>query len=371
MDEFLANARLIQSRAISVDGHCDTPYRLRRQGNHLEDNHVEAQVDLQKLIDSGLTASFFVSYVPPAYANRGAAKFADDLIDIIDEEASRYPEALVRADSSGAIREAKRDGKVALLIGIEGGHAIEDSIETLHRFYRRGARYLTLTHVNTNNWADSSGDQPRHGGLTQFGREVVSAMNDLGMIVHISHVADTTFYHALETSRVPIVASHSSCRAIARHPRNLTDPMLRDLASAGGVCMINFFSAFIHDEASQIFMSARKSPSEKTNVPIPNDEEDWQAFNLWYETLGCPSGTLDQVVDHVVHAASVAGVEAVGIGSDFDGVPVVPEGLEDISRLPSLTAQLLRRGFHENEVELILGGNFMRAFEAIERGARS
>jgi membrane dipeptidase len=370
MDELLDQARSIHRSAISVDGHCDTPYRLKRQRIPLGRNHHEAQVDLEMLLDSGLSASFFVSYVPPAYAGRGAARFADELIDVIDQQASLYPESLMRADGTESIRQAKRQGKVALLIGIEGGHAIEDSIETLDRFYRRGARYLTLTHVNTNNWADSSGDEARHGGLTPFGREVVRAMNDLGMIVDISHVADSTFYHALETSRVPIIASHSSCRALARHPRNLTDAMLKDLASAGGICMINFFSAFIDDAAAQTFLAARSDGSAKQGDPIPDDEEDWQAFGRWYETLNCPPGTLDQVADHIVHAASVTGVEAVGIGSDFDGVPVLPEGLENISRLPWLTARLLARGFHPSEVDLILGGNFMRTFETIERGAK-
>jgi membrane dipeptidase len=371
MEQMLERARAVHRAAILVDGHCDTPYRLRRQRLSLADEHPEAQVTLESLLDSGLTASFFVSYVPPAYAGRGAAKLADELIDIIDREAQRYPEVLVRANSSRDIRRAKDEGRVAILIGVEGGHAIEDSLQILEHLYRRGARYLTLTHVNTNNWADSSGDGGRHGGLTSFGREVVSTMNDLGMIVDISHVADTTFYHALETSRVPIIASHSSCRALARHPRNLTDQMLRDLASAGGVCMINFFSAFVADQAAQIFMAAkgRSGPSRQMDE-LPDDEEDWQSFNRWYDQLGCPTGTLETVADHVVHAVSVAGVEAVGIGSDLDGVPMLPEGLDRIDRLPALTARLLERGFHERELELILGGNFMRAFEAVENGAR-
>lgn len=373
-EELSETAREVHQRAIIVDGHCDTPYRLKRTNLHLDQEDPRAQVDLASLETSGMTASFFAAYVPPAYAGRGAARYANELIDIIYEEARRFPERLEVITDSAGIRRVKREGRTGLMIGVEGGHAIEDSLEILERLFSRGARYLTLTHVNTNNWADSSGDEPRHGGLTAFGREVVQAMNRLGMIVDISHVADTTFYQALETSSVPVIASHSSCRAIAKHPRNLTDEMLRDLASVGGVCMINFFSAFIDDTAAGIMLKARgtgrkasggSGPAEE----LPDDSRDWDSFCSWYSSLAGPAGTLDAVVDHIAHAADVAGVECVGIGSDFDGVPMLPEGLEHISRLPWLTGRLLERGFHANEVELILGGNFMRTFEKIEAGS--
>src|SRR5437016_3984347 len=237
----------VHQRAIIVDGHCDTPYRLLRRNYHLDEHDTEAQVDLRTLREGGVTASFFAAYVPPFYANRGAAQFAHRLIDLIEGEAARNGGALLRCNDAAGIRAAKRDGKIALMIGVEGGHAIEDSLITLRDLYARGARYLTLTHVNTNNWCDSSGDAPRHGGLTDFGREVVRTMNDLGMIVDISHVSDQAFYHVIETTRVSVLATHSSCRALCRHPRNMTDDMLRILARNGGVCMINFFSAFLSD----------------------------------------------------------------------------------------------------------------------------
>lgn len=374
-DESLNRAIPIHRRAIIVDGHCDTPYRLKRRKLHLEQSDPEAQLDLAILEASGITASFFAAYVPPFYAGRGAARFAHELIDIIHEEAARHPDRLELVTSSDGIRHVKREGRAGLMIGVEGGHAIEDSLEILTDLYERGARYLTLTHVNTNNWADSSGDEGRHGGLTPFGREVVHTMNSLGMIVDISHVADSTFYHALETSSVPVIASHSSCRSLASHPRNLTDDMLRDLASVGGVCMINFFSAFIDDGAASIMMAAKSSSSKRNGrgplEELPDDNQDWNSFCTWYAALGGPSGTIDSVVDHIAHAADVAGVDCVGIGSDFDGVPMLPAGLEDASRLPHLTARLLDRGFHESEVEKILGGNFMRTFGAIEAGRRS
>ena len=365
----------IHRRAIIVDGHCDTPYRLFRHNVHLDEHDTEAQADLRTLQESGITATFFASYVPPFYAGRGAAKFAHQLIAVIEEEARRLPEAVTLCTDSAGIRAAKANNRIALMIGVEGGHAIEDSLDTLRELYDRGARYLTLTHVNTNNWCDSSGDTPRHGGLTEFGREVVRTMNDIGMIVDISHVSDQAFFHVIETTRTPVVATHSSCRALCRHPRNMTDDMLRALARNGGVCMINFFSAFISDDVAQVIMKAQKRP-KKNGDPnggteeMPDDRTDWDTYLEWFQTLGCPTSTLDQVADHIFHAAEVAGIDHVGIGSDFDGVPSLPHGLETASGLPALTARLLERGMSETDAEKVLGGNFMRVFEQIEADRR-
>jgi len=368
----------VHRRAIIVDGHCDTPYRMFRHNVHLDEHDPEAQADLKTLQESGITASFFVSYVPPWYANRGAANFARKLIDVIQAEAARRPDVLSFVTDSAGIRAAKRDGRLALIIGVEGGHAIEDSLDILRELYDRGSRYMTLTHVNTNNWCDSSGDAERHGGLTEFGRDVVRTMNDLGMIVDVSHISDKAFAHVIETSRTPVVATHSSCRALCRHPRNMTDDMLRALAKNGGVCMINFFSAFISDEVAEVTMRAakrdkmEKPPTEGGTEEVPHDRMNWDSFLKWFESLGSPAATLDQVADHVFHAAAVAGIDHVGIGSDFDGVPALPTGLTDASMLPALTARLLERGMSEGDVEKVLGGNFMRVFEEVERlSARS
>jgi membrane dipeptidase len=364
----------VHRRAIVVDGHCDTPYRLLRHNLHLGDHDTEAQLDLKLLRESGITASFFAAYVPPFYAGRGAAAFAYRLIELIHDEVRRQPEILVSCSDSAGIRAAKQAGKQAIMIGVEGGHAIEDSLDILRDLYARGARYMTLTHVNTNNWCDSSGDAPRHGGLTDFGRDVVRTMNDLGMIVDVSHISDAAFAHVIETTRVPVVATHSSCRALCRHPRNMTDDMLRTLARNGGVCMINFFSAFISDEVAQVIMAAqRRKPGGNAlggTEELPDDRTDWDSYLQWFSTLGCPKATLDQVADHVIHAAEVAGVEHVGIGSDFDGVPALPDGLLHAGMLPALTARLLERGVSEGDVEKILGANFMRVFGEIEAGAR-
>lgn len=365
----------VHRRAIIVDGHCDTPYRLLRHNVHLDDHDTEAQADLRLLQESGITASFFAAYVPPFYAGRGAAAFAHRLIDIIEAETARRPDALTLAADAAGIREAKRAGKLAVMIGVEGGHAIEDSLDTLRALYGRGARYMTLTHVNTNNWCDSSGDAPRHGGLTGFGRDVVRTMNDLGMIVDVSHISDDAFRHVIETTRVPVVATHSSCRALCRHPRNMTDEMLRELAHNGGVCMINFFSAFISDEVAQVVMKAQRRNKQGADPTggteeMPDDRTDWDSYLEWFQTLGCPTAKLDDVADHIFHAAEVAGIDHVGIGSDFDGVPALPDGLTTAAGLPALTRRLLERGMSEEDVEKVLGGNFMRVFEIVEQARR-
>ncbi|HYC61802.1 MAG TPA: dipeptidase [Thermoanaerobaculia bacterium] len=370
----ISGTEALHRRAIIVDGHCDTPYRLLRHHVHLDEHDPEAQADLRLLQESGITASFFAAYVPPFYAGRGAARFARTLIDLIESEVARRPDALTLCNDSAGIRAAKRDGKLAVMIGVEGGHAIEDSLDILRELHARGARYMTLTHVNTNNWCDSSGDQPRHGGLTEFGRDVVRTMNDLGMIVDVSHVSDDAFFHVIEATRVPVVATHSSARALCRHPRNMTDDMLRTLAKNGGVCMVNFFSAFISDEVAQVIMAAQKRPKNANSdagtggtEEMPDDRTDWDTYLEWFQSLGCPAATLDQVADHIFHIANVAGIEHVGIGSDFDGVPALPDGLQTAAGLPMLTARLVERGMSEGDVEKVLGANFMRVFEEVER----
>lgn len=375
-DALAPAARDIHRRAIIVDGHCDTPYRLHRHNVHLDEHDTEAHLDLGTLLESGITASFFAAYVPPAYAGRGAAEFAYRLIDLIHHEVDRRPDVLTFCTDSKSIRQAKRDGKAGIMIGVEGGHAIEDSLDILRELYERGTRYMTLTHVNTNNWCDSSGDASRHGGLTDFGREVVRTMNDIGMVVDISHVSDNAFHDVIETTRVPIVATHSSCRALCRHPRNMTDDMLRVLAKNGGVCMINFFSAFVNDSVAQAIIHAQKRPEKAEGSgaggteELPDDRTDWDAYLAWFTALGCPTAELEDVVDHIIHAAMVAGPDHVGIGSDFDGVPALPDGLQTAAALPALTGRLLARGMSEPEVENILGGNFLRVLEAVEAARR-
>ncbi|HUP49691.1 MAG TPA: dipeptidase [Thermoanaerobaculia bacterium] len=375
-DALTPAALAVHRRAVIVDGHCDTPYRLHRHNLHIDEHDTEAQLDLRTLQQSGITAIFFAAYVPPFYAGRGAAAFANRLIELIHREIGRRSDALRFCADTEGIRRVKADGLTGVLIGVEGGHAIEDSLETLRDFHARGARYMTLTHVNTNNWCDSSGDAARHGGLTSFGRDVVRTMNDIGMIVDVSHISDAAFHQVLETTRVPVAATHSSCRALCRHPRNLTDDMLRELSGNGGVCMINFYSAFVNDEVAEAIIQAQKRPGRGTGngtggtEEMPDDRTDWASYVEWFRALGCPAAQLEDVADHIIHAAMIAGVDHVGIGSDFDGVPALPEGLQTAASLPFLTARLLDRGMSEPEVEKVLGGNFMRVFETAERARR-
>lgn len=353
-----------------VDGHCDAPYRMLRHQVSFSDEDPSAQIDIRTMKEGGINASFFAAYVPGYWVDHGAASFADRMIDIIEEQCERHEE-LELAVSSDDIERIYSDERIAILIGIEGGHAIEDSIETLERFYDRGVRYMTLTHVNHNNWADTSSLPPLHGGLTKLGKKIVQRMNELGMFVDISHVSDSTFYDALETSSAPIIASHSSCRSIADHPRNLTDQMLKDLAESGWLCMINFFSGFVLNAAADRMREIE--PGEKKvalREEVPDDAATWSDYLRRFGDLSCPTGTIQDLGDHFVHAAYVAGVDAVGVGSDFDGVPALPEGLETAAGMPRLIEHLGERGFSDEEVRKMLGENFMRVMKNMESARR-
>jgi membrane dipeptidase len=315
------------------------------------DTSGKTQTDIPRMKEGGLDAEFFAIYVAAKYAKEGgAARRALDMIDGVYEQARRHPESLEMAFSSDDIRRIHKSGKIAALMGIEGGHAIEDSLSALREFYRLGVRYMTLTHTNTNNWADSAGgiDSPaekRHGGLSDFGREVVREMNRLGMMVDISHVSDDTFRDAIETSQAPVIASHSSCRALTNVPRNPTDDMLKALAKNRGVVMINFYNGFINTEYAKPGMPAPGKPAS--------------------------AATLDMLMRHFEHAIKVAGIDHVGIGSDFDGVDgLVPTGMEDVSKLPAITYELLKRGYSEADVKKVLGENLLRVMAEVEGVAR-
>lgn len=329
----------IHRQLLLIDTHNDAPLRVIA-GADIGQRSSKGHTDLPRLREGGVGAVFFAAYVSPRYVPLNqAAHRALELIDVIRRDiAGRYSDHFSLALTADDIEAARRQGKIAVLIGIEGGHAIEDSLRVLRAFYDLGARYMTLTHTNTNNWADSSGDinnpnVKRHGGLTEFGRQVVAEMNRLGMIVDVSHVSDETFWDVLRTSRAPVMASHSSCRALCDHHRNLTDEMIRALAGKGGLIQINF---------APEFLTRRKSP---------------------------PAG-LDDVVAHIEHAVRVGGVDAVGIGSDFDGIDSVPVGLEDVSKFPALTRALLARGFRVEDIARIYGGNVLRLMRAVEAVAR-
>jgi membrane dipeptidase len=301
--------------------------------------------------EGGLDAEFFAIYVDKKYAKEGgAARRALDMIDSVYEQARRHPESLEMAHTAADIRRIHRSGKISALMGIEGGHAIEDSLSALRQFYKLGVRYMTLTHTNTNNWADSAGGignpaEKRHGGLSDFGKEVVREMNRLGMMVDISHVGDETFFDCIETSRAPLIASHSSCRALTNVPRNMTDEMLKALQKKGGVVMINFYNGFINTEYA------------KPGAPAP--------------AVTSKIATMEMLMAHFEHAIKVAGIDHVGIGSDFDGVDgLLPPGMEDVSKLPAITYELLRRGYSEADVKKVLGENLLRVMGEVEAVAK-
>jgi membrane dipeptidase len=314
---------------------------------------LRTHTDLRRLREGGVDAQWFSiwvddSYVPrdPSQAGRATAR-AMAMIDALDEQLRRHPDALAPATTAADVRRIAREGRIAALMGLEGGHAIEGSLETLRAFHARGVRYMTLTWSNGNEFADSSGDAPRHGGLTDFGREVVLEMNRLGMLVDVSHVSDETFWDVIEVTRAPLIASHSSCRALSDHPRNVTDEMLHAVARNGGMVMVNF---------GDLFVDPRKSSHARIA---------W----LMLRHLGLPKTPLADLVDHVEHVMRVAGVDHAGLGSDFDGVPWLPEGIEDVAGFPNLTRELLRRGWSEDDVGKVLGGNALRVLEQAERVA--
>src|SRR5262245_37716981 len=385
-DEADAKARRLQSRAIVVDTHVDAPYVLEKTWADVGERGATPHFDIPRAREGGLTAPFLAIYVPASFAEAGGAALeALELIDLTRRVVQSHPNDLVAAASTSEIRQAKSDGKIAVLMGIEGGHAIEDSLGALREFHRLGVRYMTLTHTNTNHWADSSGkfylpdfnpaDFRVHGGLSDFGRTVVREMNRIGMMVDVSHVSDETIDDVLETSRAPVFASHSSCRALCDIPRNLTDDQIRRIAAKGGMVMINVSSYFVEGSVVEAMKAEREKlrpdylriKQELAADPKRRDE----AIGKLFDTIPRRRTSWTKVVDHIEHVMTVAGPAAVGLGSDFDGIEDPPDGLEDVSKLPALTAELLRRGHSEREVEGFLGENFLRFFRKVEEISRS
>jgi membrane dipeptidase len=383
-----ARAEKLHREAIVIDTHNDITSPLADEGfdlamNGIEpDGKIKTHTDIRRMKSGGLDAEFFAVYVGKEFVNKkpaeggGAARRALDVIDVVIEQVRRHPETFEMAGTADDIRRIAKKGKIAALMGIEGGHAIEDSLRTLRMFYKLGVRYMTLTHTNTNDWADSSGDindanVKHHNGLSDFGREVVREMNRIGMMVDISHVADKTFYDVIETSRAPVIASHSSARALADHPRNMTDDMLKAIAKNGGVVMVNFYDGFLNPRRVE-FNKRAAAKQEEFKKQFPDDQKRVaEEMKKWNEANPPPKAPLSLLIDHFDHIAKVAGIDHVGIGSDFDGVPLtgVPEGMEDISKLPNITIELMKRGYSDSDIKKVLGENFLRVMVAVERVA--
>ena len=359
--------------AVTVDTHADTPTEFMDHPFDLGVVNTRGQFDYARMKAGGLDAEFFAAYVPARYANRGAAAYCMKIMETIHEMVDAYPAWVRFATSTSDIRSIVRGGHRAILIGIEGGHAIEDSLDLLRAFYRFGARYMTLTHTNSNDWADSSGDEEKHHGLTAFGKQVVLEMNRLGMLVDVSHVSDKTFWDVIATTKAPIVASHSSARALAANPRNMTDDMLRAMAQNRGVVMVNFYPVFLDDAVAK----ADRERDERLKPLIaalkakdPSEGPEFQAgVRALYDRNPLPKVSYTRIVDHIDHIVKVAGIDTVGIGSDFDGITSVPEGMEDVSHLPAIREELKRRGYSEADIRKIMGENFMRVFGEAEKVA--
>jgi membrane dipeptidase len=354
-------ARKVHASGMLFDGHNDLPWRLRAAGDmgfdslDLSKRLPSGQTDIPRLREGGLKAQFWSVYIPSEHEN--PARTVVEQIDLVHRMVERYPDDLEMAYSADDIDRIVKAGKIASLIGIEGGVAIEDDLAMLRMFARMGARYMTLTHNKTLEWADAATDSPRHDGLTPFGERVVKEMNRLGMFVDISHVSPATMADVLRVSEAPIIASHSSARALADHPRNVPDAILKQLPRNGGVIMVNFFSGFIVPEAVNQSVARRE-----LRAKFPDQAEYRKALSEYNKTHPMPRGTVKDVADHVDHIAKVAGIDHVGIGSDFDGITSVPVGLEDVSCYPRLTEELLNRGYSEADIHKILGGNALRAF---------
>jgi membrane dipeptidase len=366
----------IQSKSIVIDTHNDILSIMFDENYDIGVSSVgKYHTDLARMKQGGLSAEFFAVYIDRSYArDGGSARRTLDLIDYTYRAVEKYPNDLMMAYSTADIRRAKKQKKIAALMGIEGGHAIEDSLSALRDFYRLGIRYMTLTHNNTNNWADSCCDTAKHNGLSDFGKEVVREMNRLGMLVDVSHVSDKTMSDVFDVSKSPIIASHSSARALADRTRNIPDDLLKRFTQNGGVVMVNFYPGFIDQkvvEASKERDARLKPQTDALKERYKNDPKKLEEeTNKLLAANPLPKTPLSVLVDHFDHIVKVAGIDHVGIGSDFDGIPSVPVGMEDISKLPVLTYELLKRGYSEKDVRKILGENFLRAFGEAERVSR-
>ncbi|MFZ0416821.1 MAG: dipeptidase [Candidatus Sulfotelmatobacter sp.] len=378
-------ARAIQESAIVVDTHADTPQRFLDEGFDIgsTDPNDVGHLSLDKARRGNLGAEFFSIWVDPETNQGHFAQHTFDLIDSVYEQAAHHPDRMMMAFSVADIERAHREHKLAALMGIEGGHSIENDMHLLRDYYRLGVRYMTLSWSNTNEWADSSGDidDPKvqhHNGLTDFGKQVVLEMNRLGMMVDISHVADKTFWDAIATTKAPVIASHSSARALVNAPRNMTDDMLRAFAKNGGVVQVNFYSGFddqafrnaseaqAKDQAAAIqkYADSLKAQGKPVNyIEVNRIEREWMAK--------IPRPAFKVLIDHIDHIAKVAGVDHVGLGSDFDGVSgATPQGMDSAADLPKITQALLDRGYSVDDIKKILGGNLLRVFGQVESVSR-
>jgi len=374
--ELTDEALRIHRDAIVIDGHNDLPYQFREKKDlsfqriDISKPQMKLHTDIPRLRQGGVGAQFWSAYVSASLAkDHTAVRETLEQIDVIHRMVGAYPDTFEMAYAVDDILRIRKQGKIASLIGVEGGHSIDNSLGVLRMYYALGVRYMTLTHSETLDWADSATDVAKHGGLTEFGEQVVREMNRLGMLVDISHVSADTMRHTLRVTKAPVIASHSSAFALAEHARNVPDDVLKLVAQNGGVVMVNFFPGFILPEGARA-MKEMFQVGRELKAKYPNDKEFQAAMEAWLKEHPFPTGSVHTVVDHIEHIIKVSGIDHVGLGSDFDGIWVVPKQLEDVSCYPHITQELLNRGHGKEEIVKVLGGNLLRAFRQAERVAK-
>ncbi|HEY3013071.1 MAG TPA: dipeptidase [Gemmatimonadales bacterium] len=374
-DGALEHARKLLESTPLIDGHNDLPWEIRESKTAPRDvaaydlrRRAPKQTDLERLAEGRVGAQFWSIYIPGEIKDSGYARVQLEQFDIARRMIARYPDRLALALTADDIERNFKRHRIASLLGMEGGHAIENSLGALRSYYDLGARYLTLTHNVTLDWADAALDTARHHGLTEFGREVVREMNRLGMLVDLSHVSPAVMSDALDVSEAPVIFSHSSARALTDHPRNVPDSILARLPKNGGVVMVTFVPAFVSPDAAAWDAEARQG-WERLKATVPDTAEQRRLADEWKAAHPQPRATLKQVADHIEHVRKVAGIDHVGIGSDFDGIDTVPEGLEDVSKFPQLFAELIRRGWSDGDLKKLAGQNLLRALRAAEATA--
>ncbi len=368
-------ALAIHRDAPVVDGHNDLPWALRKKAD-LSFRNVDLlrpqpqfHTDIPRLRKGGVGVQFWSAYVPVETIKKGAAVTQTlEQIDVIHRMVARYPADMEMAGTTADIARIRRAGKIAGLIGVEGGHSIDDSIGVLRTYYRLGVRYMTLTHSESLAWADAATDKPRANGLTPFGEDVVREMNALGMMVDLSHVSPETMKAALKITRAPVVFSHSSARAVADHPRNVPDDVLLLVKANNGVVMVNFYSGFVVPEGARA-MKLMFDAARELKKKYPDEAEFEEALKAWQKDNDYPAGTVHTIVDHIDHVVKVAGVDHVGIGSDYDGISKLPAQMADVSTYPFVTQELLNRGYSKADILKILGGNALRVLRDVEKAA--
>lgn len=374
--DLLARAKALHGQVPLIDGHNDYPWALRGidPGRDLARADITTGVpalmtDIPRLRAGGLGGQFWSVYVPSTMPAPEAVTATLEQIDVVHRMLKRWPETFELALSADDVERTFKRGRIASMIGMEGGHSVDSSLATLRMMFALGARYMTLTHNNNTPWADAAADRPAHGGLTRFGEEMVREMNWLGMLVDLSHVSPDTMEDALRVAAAPVIFSHSNARAIGDVPRNVPDAILRQLPKNGGVVMVTFVPGFTSPE---VIAHDRRASAERTRLQqtMPNDDAGVnKALDAWRKSNPAPRATVAQVADHVDHIRKLAGIDHIGVGGDFDGITEVVQGLEDVSKYPALTAELLKRGYSDDDVKKVIGLNVLRAWRQADRVA--